>query len=196
MTPLVRVVGQAISLPEPDLDTDVIYPARFLLITEKQGLGRYAFHDRRDIPGFPIQDGAARPILIAGPNFGCGSSREHAPWALADYGFRVIIAPSFGEIFYSNCFRNGILPIRLGETEIAPFRQAGAAGGTITVDLERCEVGAGNEAPIAFEIAPDRRQALLNGWNDTMRIQVLHARDIESFEDRQRRAAPWLWLNG
>jgi len=196
MTPLIRVVGQAISLPEPDVDTDVIYPARFLLITEKRGLGRYAFHDRRDIPGFPIQDGAARPILIAGRNFGCGSSREHAPWALADYGFRVIIAPSFGEIFYSNCFRSGILPIRLREAEIAPFHQTGADGGAIRVDLERCEVEAGQEGPIMFEISPDRRQALLNGWNDTVRIQALHLRDIECFEEKQRRAAPWLWTNG
>lgn len=193
MNRLERVEGQAISLPDADVDTDVIYPARFLLITEKKGLGRYAFADRRDEPGFPIGVGNDRPILIAGPNFGCGSSREQAPWAIGDLGIRVIVAESFGEIFYSNCFRNGMLPIRLERDRVESLRRIAEANGTILVDLKAKTVVAGDLAPISFEVADDRRQALLNGWNDTTRILALHAADIARFEAAQKRAAPWLW---
>lgn len=193
MNRLERVEGQAISLPDADVDTDVIYPARFLLITEKKGLGRYAFADRRNEPDFPIGEGSDRPILIAGPNFGCGSSREQAPWAIGDLGIRVIVAESFGEIFYSNCFRNGMLPIRLERDRVESLRRIAEANGTILVDLKAKAVIAGDLAPISFEVADDRRQALLNGWNDTTRILALHAADIARFEAAQKRAAPWLW---
>ena len=194
MTPLKTVTGQAVSLPDADVDTDIIYPARFLLITEKQGLGRYAFADRRGQPGFPFRDhGEQRPILIAGPNFGCGSSREQAPWAIGDLGIRVIIASSFGEIFYSNCFRNGMLPIRLAAAEVERLRAQAEAGATIRVDLERQIIEAATLPPIAFDIAAERREALLMGWNDTLRILTLHGQDIAQFETAQRRAAPWLW---
>lgn len=187
------VEGQAISLPDADVDTDIIYPARFLLITEKKGLGRYAFADRREQPGFPIGEGTDRPILIAGPNFGCGSSREQAPWAIVDLGIRVIIAESFGEIFYSNCFRNGMLPIRLQSQQVESLRTHAEAGGTIRVDLQRKLIEADGIEPIAFDIAEDRREALLNGWNDTTRILALHGADITAFEAAQQRLAPWLW---
>lgn len=192
MTPLTTIAGQALSLPDADIDTDIIYPARFLLITEKKGLGAYAFADRRGEPDFPIRDPNDRPILIAGPNFGCGSSREQAPWAIGDLGIRVIVAESFGEIFASNCFRNGMLPIRLAPVEVAALRAHAEAGGTVTVDLLARTV-TGADAPIAFEVADDRRETLLNGWNDTTRILALHAQDITAFEVAQRRAAPWLW---
>ncbi|MET0365710.1 MAG: 3-isopropylmalate dehydratase small subunit [Sphingobium sp.] len=192
MRELVTISGQAVSFPDADIDTDIIYPARFLLITEKKGLGAYAFADRRDAPDFPFKSGEDRPILIAGPNFGCGSSREQAPWAIGDMGIRVIIAESFGEIFYSNCFRNGMLPIRLDRATVETLRARAEAGGIITVDLEsRTITGAGT--PIEFAVADDRREALLKGWNDTTRILALHSEDITAFETAQKGAAPWLW---
>ncbi len=120
MDPFTRVTAAVASLPDRDIDTDIIFPARFLLITEKIGLGRYAFYDRRLQEGveqsdFPLQPGGCA-IVVAGNNFGCGSSREQAVWALTDLGVRCIIAPSFGEIFQANCYRNGLLPISLPET--------------------------------------------------------------------------------
>ncbi|MBB5687688.1 3-isopropylmalate dehydratase small subunit [Sphingobium boeckii] len=193
MSKLVTVTGPAISLPDADMDTDIIYPARFLLITEKKGLGAYAFADRRDEPDFPIRAGDSRPILIAGPNFGCGSSREQAPWAIFDLGIRIIIAESFGEIFYANCFRNNMLPIRLDASRVGALRSHAEAGGTITVDLEARLVKAQGLPDIAFDVANDRREALLKGWNDTTRILALHGGDITAFEAAQQRAAPWLW---
>nr|WP_087573441.1 MULTISPECIES: 3-isopropylmalate dehydratase small subunit [unclassified Sphingomonas]AJW29431.1 3-isopropylmalate dehydratase small subunit [Sphingomonas sp. JE1] len=193
MRALTRVEGRAVSLPDADVDTDIIYPARFLLITEKKGLGAYAFADRRGEPDFPFRGGEHRPILIAGPNFGCGSSREQAPWAIGDLGIRVIIAESFGEIFYSNCFRNGLLPIRLGTATVDMLRAHAEAGGIITVDLETRQINAGDRPPIPFDVADDRREALLKGWNDTTRILALHGAEINAFEAAQQRAAPWLW---
>jgi len=192
MKAMSQVCGQAISLPDADIDTDIIYPARFLLITEKKGLGRYAFADRRDDPGFPIREHEDRPILVTGPNFGCGSSREQAPWAISELGVRVIIAESFGDIFANNCFRNGMLPIRLSPAEVEAVRTSAEAGETITVDLVSCAItGAG--APIPFTVPDDQRETLLNGWNDTTRILALHGADVTAYEAAQQRAAPWLW---
>lgn len=194
MTPLITVSGAAWSLPDADIDTDIIFPARFLLITEKKGLGRYAFHDRREA-GFHLAPEAdcAEPILIAGPNFGCGSSREHAPWALAGLGIRVIVAESFGEIFYSNCFKNGMLPIVLNALLVADLRAAAEAGATIDVDLTARTITAAGKASILFEVPEERREALLNGWNEIARIRALHAEHIATFEAGQRSAMPWLW---
>lgn len=192
MRAMSAVTGQAVSLPDADIDTDIIYPARFLLVTEKKGLGRYAFVDRRDDPGFPIRDDNSRPILVAGPNFGCGSSREQAPWAISDLGIRVIIAESFGDIFVNNCFRNGMLPIQLSSPEVQTVRTSAEADRTITVDLVSCTI-AGTGASIPFAVPDDQRETLLNGWNDTTRILALHAEDVTAFEAAQQRAAPWLW---
>ncbi len=194
MTPLVTVAGQAWSLPDADIDTDIIFPARFLLITEKKGLGRYAFHDRRDGDFHLAPDAeSAEPILLAGPNFGCGSSREHAPWALAGLGIRVIVAESFGEIFYSNCFKNGMLPIVLEPPAVAALRTAAEAGRGIEVDLTARTIAAAGQTPIAFDVPDDRREALLNGWNEIARIRALHGADIRTYEAGQRTAFPWLW---
>ena len=186
--------GRAISMPEADVDTDIIYPARYLLITEKRGLGRYAFHDRRSDPGFPITDDMpAAPFLVAGAAFGCGSSREQAPWALADLGFRVIVAPSFGEIFHSNCFKNGMLPIILPAPTIARLHEAARAGAIFDLDLAAGTLALPDTGPFRFAIIEDRRQSLLNGWDEIARIRALHADDIARFETVQRKAAPWLW---
>jgi 3-isopropylmalate/(R)-2-methylmalate dehydratase small subunit len=192
MKALITVAGRAISLPDADIDTDIIYPARFLLITEKRGLGAYAFGDRRADPSFPIARDNDRPILIAGPNFGCGSSREQAPWAIGDLGIRVIVAESFGEIFYGNCFRNGMLPIRLDAPDVASLRAEAEAGEIIQIDLEGRIVST-DRLILPFDIAEDRRESLLKGWNDTLRILALHGEDITRFEAAQRHAAPWLW---
>lgn len=193
MTPLVTVTGPALSLPERDVDTDIIYPARFLLITERDGLGAYAFHDRRGTPGFPLAPGEteAPPILIAGANFGCGSSREQAPWALAGLGIRVVIAESFGEIFYSNCTKNGMLPIRLDDATVARLDTAARGGARFTVDLEHCTVTVAGERT-TFAIDAEAREALLNGWSEVTRIRTLHGADIARFEAGQRNSSPWL----
>lgn len=196
MKAMSQVTGQAISLPDADIDTDIIYPARFLLITEKKGLGQYAFADRRDDPAFPIREHEDRPILVAGSNFGCGSSREQAPWAISDLGIRVIIAESFGDIFANNCFRNGMLPIRLSPAEVEAVRATAEAGEIITVNLVSRTIsgdGTGAGAPIPFTVPDDQRETLLNGWNDTTRILALHGADVTAFEAAQQRAAPWLW---
>lgn len=193
MRKLTQVTGKAHSLPDSDVDTDIIYPARFLLITAKKGLGAYAFADRRDDPDFPIREDDQRPILIAGPNFGCGSSREQAPWAIGDLGIRVIIAISFGEIFHANCFRNGILPIRLDGSLVGALHRHAEGGGIISVDLEARTIKADGIAPIRFDVAAEAREALLKGWNDTTRILELHGAHIAAFEAVQQQTAPWLW---
>lgn len=195
MTPLVTVRGPALSLPERDVDTDIIYPARFLLVTEREGLGRYAFFDRRGTPGFPLaadQD-AAPPILIAGANFGCGSSREQAPWALGGLGVRVIVAESFGEIFESNCIKNGMLPIRLNAAKVAHLHHGAARGAEFLVDLDRQMIVIDDAAPIPFAIDAEARESLLNGWSEVARIRMLHGADIARFEAAQHRTSPWLW---
>lgn len=192
MRAMSSVVGRAVSLPDADVDTDIIYPARFLLITEKRGLGQYAFAERRTEPGFPIDEDNDRPILIAGPNFGCGSSREQAAWALDDLGFRVIIAERFGEIFYGNCFRNGILPIRLDADDVAVLRADAERDEQISIDLTTRTIASPN-LTTQFEVAEDRREALMKGWNDTLRILALNGQDIARFEAAQQQAAPWLW---
>lgn len=195
MKPLIIVTGPALSLPAADIDTDIIYPARFLLITEREGLGKYAFYDRRGDTGFPIEKGAetAPPILITGPNFGSGSSREHAPWALDGMGIRVVIAESFGEIFYGNCFKNGMLPIRLDAETVQKLHEKANGGAIVTVDLKTQTITADGGDPIPFEIAPVHRETLLNGWTEVTRILQFHTHDIVSYEAAQRRASPWLW---
>lgn len=184
------VTGPVSVLMEKDIDTDIIYPARFLLLTEKLGLGQYAYADRRDDGDFPLPLDRSSPILVAGANFGCGSSREHAVWALHDFGTRVVIAPSFGEIFYSNCTRNGILPVRLPQESVDLLAER--AGDTLTVDLENCTITGADLAPIAFGLSAGHREALLNGWDETDRIAALYGDAIDAYEQRQRGGGLWL----
>jgi 3-isopropylmalate dehydratase small subunit len=200
MQPLVRLTAVAAPLPEADVDTDIIFPARFLLHTEKVGLGRFAFYDRR-LDG----DGLERPdlflnqpayeearILVTGENFGCGSSREQAAWALADLGLRCVIAPSFGEIFYANAFNNGMLPVRLPAPDVARLMADAAAAAELTVDLEANVVVRPDGERLGFETPDWRREALLNGWDEIELILRTHAAEIDAFEHRQRAERGWL----
>lgn len=180
------VSGTVSVLLEKDVDTDIIFPARFLLLTDKLGLGRYAFADRRDDDDFPLPVDQSSPILVAGANFGCGSSREHAVWALHDFGIRVILAPSFGEIFYSNCIRNGILPVCLPRDQIDIL--AGRGGNSLIVDLENYEIRDKDVAPIRFDIAEGHREALLKGWDETDRIVALYSDAITTYEMQRKKS--------
>jgi 3-isopropylmalate/(R)-2-methylmalate dehydratase small subunit len=170
MEPFRSVTGVVCPLDRADVDTDQIIPKQFLKRIERSGFGQFLFWDWRGEPGFPIDDPAyaGAPILVAGRNFGCGSSREHAPWALEDFGFRAIVAPSFADIFRTNCTKIGVLPVALPEPEVqALIRDAEAnPGGRVTVDLEREVVVAQDGREIPFEIEPDVRARLLEGLDD------------------------------
>ena len=163
-------------------------------------MGRYAFHDRRfdaagqEQPAFILNREPWREarILIADANFGSGSSRKQAVWALAGFGIGCVIAPSFGEIFQANCYRNGLLPIALPHSEVTTLAALAEAGVAFTVDLESQAMVAGNHR-IAFAIPAEQRLALLNGWDDTTTILNTREPDITAFELRQRSQQPWLW---
>jgi 3-isopropylmalate/(R)-2-methylmalate dehydratase small subunit len=190
--------GRVAALPRVNVDTDQIIPKQFLKRIERTGFGEFLFFDWRyrpdgsPDPGFELNLPAARgaSVLLAGSNFGCGSSREHAPWALAEYGFRAIIAPSFADIFDSNCCQNGLLPVRLAEAEVAElFRRAEAAPGgyELTVDLEQQQVTDGAGFTASFAIDPYRREMLLRGLDEIGRTLLEEPR-ITAFE-RAREAA-------
>jgi 3-isopropylmalate dehydratase small subunit len=191
MSGVKEVTGRALALPLADVDTDVIYPALFLLHTEKRGLGRFAFHDRPTIRAAYAAAGSP-PILVAGANFGCGSSREHAVWALADFGLKAIVAPSFGEIFRSNCANNGLIAATVDEAGLASLMAAAEAGAELTVDLRATQVTAG-DTRVPFAIPDADRELVLGGWNTTTRMLALHGAEIAQFETSQRARAPWLW---
>ena len=192
MKPFTAHTGRVAALRRVNVDTDQIIPKQFLKRVERTGFGESLFFDWRFRPdgaldpAFELNQPAARgaSILVTGSNFGCGSSREHAPWALAEYGFRAIVAPSFADIFYNNCCRNGLLAVRLVEAEVAElFRRAGAApdGYELTVDLERQRVAdrAGFEA--RFEMDGYRREMLLRGLDEIGRTLLEEPR-IAAFE--------------
>lgn len=194
------LTGVAAPLLEDDIDTDIIFPARFLLIMEKAGLGRYLFNDRRfDADGAEIADFVLnRPqfrsasILIAGDNFGCGSSREHAVWTLEDYGIRCVIAAGFGEIFAANCIRSGLLPARVTRAE-AERLAAAAAAGPITVSLETRTITTADGSTVTFDIDPSSREALLHGWDDIDQILAQDSAAIEDYERKRAKDTPWLY---
>lgn len=199
--PFTTVTGLAAAMREENIDTDIIFPARFLLITARAGLGQYAFHDRRfdaagaEVPGHVLNQPQFRdaPVIVAGANFGSGSSREQAVWALLGRGTRAVIAESFGEIFFSNCLRNGIVPIVLPAHVVSTLMDTAESGAAFTVDLDACTVQAGSMAPIPFTIPAERRLALLNGWDETDQIINQYGADIAAFETRQRSVQPWLY---
>ena len=202
LDPLTTITSEAHLIENANIDTDVVYPARFLLVIDREGIGQYAFHDwRKDRSGIenpefpaPALMSGQQQILVAGANFGCGSSREHAVWTLADLGLRCVIAPSFGEIFYSNCFKNGVLPIALDdEAAWTRVRDAAAAGQPITVDLQTQVIQLPGQEPIAFAVPEFRRNALLNGWDEIDMVLEQDGDDIRSFEGQRRASAPWLF---
>jgi 3-isopropylmalate/(R)-2-methylmalate dehydratase small subunit len=181
MTPFTKLTGIVAPLDRVNVDTDQIIPKQFLKAITREGFGRFLFFDGRYLDGEkpnpdfvlnqPRYQGAS--ILLARTNFGCGSSREHAPWAVLDYGFRAIIAPSYADIFYNNCFKNGILPITLPDEQVDElFKRAEQnAGYQLTVDLESQTITEVTPVPdgglkISFEVDPFRRECLLNGWDD------------------------------
>jgi 3-isopropylmalate/(R)-2-methylmalate dehydratase small subunit len=192
MTPLTTVSGRAIPLGLKNVDTDVIIPARWLKTITRSGLGKGAFETIRAEPGnvFDAPDYADAPILIAGDNFGCGSSREHAAWALGDLGIRVVIAPSFSDIFSGNAVKNGILPLVLPQAAIDRLLTV-AATDPIDVDLEAQTVTTRFQDRFTFAIDPFRKSCLLGGL-DEIGITLASEDAITAFEARDAAARPWL----
>jgi 3-isopropylmalate/(R)-2-methylmalate dehydratase small subunit len=178
----VRIVqGGVTVLDRADVDTDQIIPKQFLKRVERTGFGEFLFYDWAKEPGWELP---RNPILATGRNFGCGSSREHAPWALEDYGFQAIVAPSFADIFYSNCTKIGLLPVVLPEDDV---RALGAAG-QATIDLDRLTVSFADRE-VAFEIGADIRHRLLNGLDD-IAATLQQADALDRYERESERAGP------
>jgi 3-isopropylmalate/(R)-2-methylmalate dehydratase small subunit len=178
----VRVISGTVSvLDRADVDTDQIIPKQFLKRVERTGFGEFLFYDWAKEPGWDLP---ANPILAAGPNFGSGSSREHAPWALQDYGFRAIVAPSFADIFFSNCTKIGLLPVVLPEEEVRALMAAGAA----EVDLEALEVRFDGRA-VPFELDAERRRRLLEGLDD-IALTLQQEDAIAAYERDHERSGP------
>ncbi|HEX8282809.1 MAG TPA: 3-isopropylmalate dehydratase small subunit [Pyrinomonadaceae bacterium] len=194
MLPFRVHAGVAAPLDLPNVDTDQIIPKQFLKRVERTGFGQFLFFDWRYAPdgsadaAFVLNEPryAEASILLAGRNFGCGSSREHAPWALLDYGFRAVIAPSFADIFRNNCTKNGVLPVELSEAEVSELmrRAREVADYRLTVDLERREVRDGRGFSATFEIDEFRRQCLLEGLDD-IGLTLRHDSLIRRFEQRR-----------
>ncbi len=194
MEPFTKLTGLAAPLDRVNADTDQIIPKQFLKRIERTGFGQYLFFDWRyegdgktPNPHFelnqPQYQGAT--ILITGKNFGCGSSREHAPWALADYGFKAILAPSYADIFYNNCFKNGMLPLTLPEETVAQLlERAKTPGYQMTVDLETLTVSDSQGFSQSFEVDEFRRHCLLNGLDD-IGLSLQHEGDISAYETRR-----------
>jgi 3-isopropylmalate/(R)-2-methylmalate dehydratase small subunit len=181
MEPVRIVQGGVTALDRADVDTDQIIPKQFLKRVERTGFGEFLFYDWAKEPGWELP---RNPILATGRNFGCGSSREHAPWALEDYGFRAVVAPSFADIFFSNCTKIGLLPVVLPEDDVRALMAAGEA----TIDLEALRVTFG-ERDVAFEIGSDIRHRLLNGLDD-IGATLQQADAIDRFEQERERAGP------
>ncbi|RDE24465.1 3-isopropylmalate dehydratase small subunit [Motiliproteus coralliicola] len=203
--------GIAAPLDRANIDTDMIIPKQFLKSIKRSGFGPNLFDELRYLDeGKPDQDCSGRPlnpdfvlnqaryqgcsILLARENFGCGSSREHAPWALDDFGIRAVIAPSFADIFFNNCFKNGLLPIVLPEEQVdALFKEVEAnEGATLQIDLERQVVIRANGEELAFEIDEFRKHCLLNGLDD-IGLTLQHADSIRDYEAKRKQQAPWLF---
>jgi len=181
MEPVRVVKGGVSALLRPDVDTDQIVPKQFLKRVERTGFGQFLFYDWAQEPGWDLP---RNPILAAGRNFGCGSSREHAPWALQDYGFQAIVAPSFADIFFSNCTKIGLLPVVLGEEDVEALADAGEG----EVDLEACEVRFAGRA-VGFEIDGEVRHRLLEGLDD-ISMTLQRATEIDAYERDRERPGP------
>jgi 3-isopropylmalate/(R)-2-methylmalate dehydratase small subunit len=201
MDKLTTLDGIAAPMPLVNIDTDMIIPKQFLKTIKRSGLGKSAFHELRydrdgnEIPDFVLNKPAYRNarILVVGANFGCGSSREHAPWALLDLGIRCVISTSFADIFHNNCFKNGILPIVLPETERDVLMKDASKGenARLIVELETQTITRPGGSVIAFDVDPFRKHCLLNGLDD-IDLTLQKASAIASFEQSMTSRAPWL----
>ena len=201
MEPFRTLTGVAAPLPMVNVDTDMIIPKQFLKTIKRSGLARGLFYElRTDEAGNPKDFVLDRPayreakILVGGENFGCGSSREHAPWALLDFGIRCVVAPSFADIFYNNCFKNGILPIVLPQEDVDKLMDDAERGANavVTVDLEAQEIRGPDGGVIRFDIDPFRKHCLINGLDD-IGLTLQHTAAIDTYESQQRTGQPWLW---
>ncbi len=196
-----KVDGVAAPLPILNVDTDMIIPKQFLKTIKRTGLGKNLFDEMRftkegaEIPDFVLNKPQYRnaEILVAGDNFGCGSSREHAPWAIADFGIKVIISTSFADIFYNNCFKNGILPIKLSQTDVDKLMDDAERGAnaTVSVDLEAQEIKGPDGGTISFDIDPFRKHCLMEGLDD-VGLTLQKEEKITSFEKIRASEQPWL----
>jgi 3-isopropylmalate/(R)-2-methylmalate dehydratase small subunit len=203
MQPFTTHTGIAAPLDRKNVDTDMIIPKQFLKKIERTGFGKHLFHEMRYLdydgtkenPDFVLNQKSYRKatVLIARENFGCGSSREHAPWALSDYGFKVIIAPSFADIFYNNSFKNGILLVRLSSNEVDQLFQEVIAkpGVSVTADLLKQTITSPSRKVFKFDISDFAKQFLLNGW-DQIGWTLQFNKDIQTFEKKLAVEKPWL----
>lgn len=201
MKPFTKLTAKAAPLPMVNIDTDIIIPKQFLKTIKRTGLGVSAFYNLRyddagmENPDFVLNKPAYKDaeILITGENFGCGSSREHAPWAILDMGIRCVIASSFADIFYNNSFKNGILPIELPQEHIDELMREtqDEPDALIEIDLEKQTVTRGNKFSFSFDIDPFRKHCLLNGLDD-IGLTLEKAPHIDTFEEKMTKDKPWL----
>ncbi len=213
MDKIVKMTALVAPMDRANVDTDAIIPKQFLKSIKRTGFGPNLFDEwRYEDVGQPDSDNSGRPlrkdfvlnqsryqgakVLLARENFGCGSSREHAPWALKDYGFDVVIAPSFADIFFNNCFKNGIMPLVLDESIVdGLFQEVFVQEGyVLTVDLESQKIIKSDGEEIPFEIDAFRRHCLLNGLDD-IGLTLAHQDDIRAYEEKRKQEAPWLFTN-
>ena len=200
MEKFTKIKSIAADLPITNVDTDMIIPKQFLKTIKRTGLGSALFYEMRyDEKGAPIKNFVLNnapynkaKILISGKNFGCGSSREHAPWALLDFGIRCVIAESFADIFYNNCFKNGILPIVLPENQVKELSEAAKQNKEIEIDLVDQKIHKGDNRPLDFDIEPFRKECLLNGYDD-IALTLKKDAKINSFEQKKKSLTPWLY---
>jgi 3-isopropylmalate/(R)-2-methylmalate dehydratase small subunit len=198
MKPFVSLTGIAAPLPIINIDTDMIIPKQFLKTILRSGLGKNLFDEMRftpegkEIPEFVLNREPYRKatVLVAGENFGCGSSREHAPWALLDFGIRCVIAPSFADIFHNNCFQNGILPVTLPKEQVDQLMLDAQAGREITIDLQTQTVKAGNKQ-FSFSIDAFRKDCMLKGL-DAVGITMQHQDAISAYEAKRKTNQSWV----
>jgi 3-isopropylmalate/(R)-2-methylmalate dehydratase small subunit len=201
MTPFTTLTGIAAPMPLVNIDTDMIIPKQFLKTIQRSGLGKNLFDEMRfDRQGNEIADFVlnqpqyrAAEILVAGDNFGCGSSREHAPWALLDFGIRCVISTSFADIFYNNCFKNGILPVVLPPEAVAVLMEDAKKGANarVTVDLPSQTVTTSDGQSFGFDIDPFKKHCLLNGLDD-IGLSLEKVASIDAYEGRAAQSRPWI----
>ena len=202
MEKFTKVSGVAAPMPIRNIDTDMIIPKQFLKTIKREGLGVHAFDEMRYLddgsenPDFVLNKPAYRQaqIIVAGDNFGCGSSREHAPWALKDFGIKVVISTSFADIFFNNAFKNGMLAIRVSEETLAALMDDAERGAnaTITVDLVSQTITGPDGGEVKFDVDPFRKHCLLEGLDD-IGLTLKKGQEIDTYEDKQKANQPWLY---